>query len=60
MADSSQNGAARVRHDVRNALASALLSADILESHPDPNVQEHAATVIQSIERALNYLKSSS
>ncbi|GBR43778.1 histidine kinase dimerization/phospho-acceptor domain-containing protein [Neokomagataea thailandica] len=57
MPNSSQDEAAQTRHDLRNALASALLCAEMLESHQDPTVQDHAATIIHSIDRALALLR---
>nr|WP_294914463.1 histidine kinase dimerization/phospho-acceptor domain-containing protein [uncultured Neokomagataea sp.] len=57
MPTSSQDEAAQTRHDLRNALASALLCAEMLESHQDPTVQDHATTIIHSIERALTILR---
>ncbi len=46
----------RTRHDVRSALAPALLAADMLRAHADHKVQSSAAAVARSIERVLNTL----
>ena len=43
---------AKVSHDVRGILSSAMLSADRLSTHADPNVRRAAETVLRSIERA--------
>lgn len=48
----------RTRHDVRSALAPAMLSADMLHANPDPRVQRSAATVLRAIERVLEILDS--
>ena len=47
---------ARTRHDVRSALAPAMLAADTLRANPDPRVQRSAATVLRAIERVLEML----
>lgn len=47
---------ARTRHDVRSALAPALLAADMLHASTDPRVRRSAATVRRSIERVLEVL----
>ncbi|WP_249199741.1 hypothetical protein [Gluconobacter sp. Dm-62] len=47
------------RHDLRNALAPALLCADILGSHKDKAVQRNAQTIIDALENALKLLKNS-
>lgn len=52
--------AATFRHDLRNALAPALLCADILASHKDKTVQQNAGTIIDALENALKLLKKSS
>jgi signal transduction histidine kinase len=51
--------AATFRHDLRNALAPALLCADILSSHKDEAVQQNAQTIIEALEKALKLLKNS-
>ncbi|GBR69803.1 hypothetical protein [Gluconobacter kanchanaburiensis] len=51
---------ATFRHDLRNALAPALLCADILKSHSDPAVKENAATIVTALEKALKLLKKAS
>lgn len=48
----------RTRHDVRSALAPAMLAADMLQANPDPRVQRSSATVVRAIERVLNMLDS--
>ncbi|MQR99509.1 hypothetical protein GFJ39_09920 [Gluconobacter sp. AC10] len=47
------------RHDLRNALAPALLCADILSTHSDEAVQQNAQTIIDALENALKLLKNS-
>lgn len=47
---------ARTRHDVRSALAPAMLAADMLRANPDPRAQRSAATVLRAIERVLEML----
>lgn len=44
-------------HDLRNALAPALLCADILSGHADSEVCKNAETIIGSVEKALSLLK---
>ncbi len=48
----------RTRHDVRSALAPALLAADMLCAHADRKVQGSGAAVARSIERVLETLDS--
>ena len=48
----------RARHDVRSALAPALLAADMMRTHADPKVQGSGATVARSIARVLDTLDS--
>jgi len=48
----------RARHDVRSALAPALLAADMMRTHADPKVQGSGATVVRSITRVLDTLDS--
>ncbi|AQS90138.1 hypothetical protein A0U94_03230 [Gluconobacter albidus] len=50
--------AATFRHDLRNALAPALLCADILGTHRDKAVQQNAQTIIDALENALKLLKN--
>lgn len=42
-----------LRHDLRNTLTPALLSADLLSSHEDTDVRDHAETILQALERTL-------
>ncbi len=44
---------AKINHDLRGALSSALMVSDRLESSDDPQVRKLAPTVIASIERAV-------
>ena len=44
---------AKINHDLRGALSSALLVSDRLETSDDPEVRKLAPTVIASIERAV-------
>jgi hypothetical protein len=46
----------RARHDVRSALAPAMLAADMMRGHADARVQGAGATVLRSIERVLDRL----
>lgn len=46
----------RMRHDVRSALAPALLAADMLGANPDAKVQRNSATVVRAIERVMAML----
>jgi signal transduction histidine kinase len=43
---------AKISHDLRNILSSALLVADRLEDSPDPAAQRAAKTLIPAVERA--------
>lgn len=54
----SSQDAATFRHDLRNALAPALLCADILGSHKDKAVQQNAKTIVDALENALKLLKN--
>ena len=47
----------KLRHDLRNLLSPALLTADILSQHPDPNVRRQADTIIAAIESATVLLR---
>jgi signal transduction histidine kinase len=42
-----------IRHDVRSALAPALLAADMMQASPDTRAQRSGATVVRAIERVL-------
>ncbi len=48
----------RTRHDVRSALAPAMLAADMLQANTDPRVQRCGATVVRAIERVMMMLDS--
>ncbi|AOX19285.1 hypothetical protein [Kozakia baliensis] len=48
---------AKMRHDVRNILSTALLAADSLASNADSNVQRQAQTIIAAIELATDRLR---
>ena len=48
-----ERGSASRLHDMRNALAPALLLAERLEVHPDPKVAEIAKRISASIELAV-------
>ncbi|MFT8809537.1 hypothetical protein [Gluconobacter sp.] len=50
---------ATFRHDLRNALAPALLCADVLGTHTDPSVRQNARTIVTALENALKLLKKS-
>lgn len=56
MNETSSSSALRLRHDIRNALAPALLSAEILDAHPDPDVQCHARTIDAAITHVIRQL----
>lgn len=43
----------RTRHDVRSALAPAMLAADMLRASTDPRARRSGATVERAIERVL-------
>ncbi|WP_245528411.1 hypothetical protein [Gluconobacter morbifer] len=45
------------RHDLRNALAPALLCADALTSHSDKKVRQNAEMIVESLEKAMDLLK---
>ncbi|MBF0849629.1 HAMP domain-containing histidine kinase [Gluconobacter sp. R75690] len=57
-ASNSPQDVATFRHDMRNALASALLCADILGTHKDKAVQQNAKTIVDALENALKLLKN--
>jgi hypothetical protein len=48
----------RIRHDVRSALAPAMLAADMMRMHAEPKVQGSGAVVARSVERVLGTLDS--
>ncbi|WP_394819627.1 hypothetical protein [Sorlinia euscelidii] len=47
------------RHDIKNALATAVLAADSLTGHTDPQVRKSAVMIIDAIEAALTHLRAS-
>jgi len=49
---------AKINHDLRNILASALLLSDRLTTLPDPTVQRFAPKLIKTIDRAVAYTQS--
>lgn len=57
-ASNSPQDVATFRHDMRNALAPALLCADILGTHQDKTVQQNAKTIVDALENALKLLKN--
>ena len=48
----------RMRHDIRSALAPAMLAADMLATSTDPKVQRSAGTVVRAIERVMEMLEA--
>ncbi len=46
----------RTRHDIRSALAPAMLAADMMQTSPDPRAQRSGAIVVLAIERVLAML----
>ena len=48
----------RTRHDIRSALAPAMLAADMIGTHPDPKVQRASDTMVRAIERVLQMLEA--
>ena len=46
----------RTRHDIRSALAAALLAADMLRESADPKTQRSGATVVRAVERVMALL----
>jgi signal transduction histidine kinase len=48
----------RLRHDLRNALAPALLVAERLAGHPLPEIKKHADTLDRTVTRLLALLNS--
>lgn len=47
---------ARTRHNVRSALAPAMLAGDMMRASTDPRVQRGGITVVRAIERVLSML----
>lgn len=47
----------RLCHDVRGALAPAMLAADRLSSHPDEQVRRPAELILQSLERGADLMR---
>lgn len=47
------------RHDIKNALATAVLAADSLIGHADPQVRRNALMIIDAIEAAMTHLRAS-
>jgi signal transduction histidine kinase len=48
---------AKVSHDLRGILSAAMLSADRLESHPDPAVRKAADVIAASIQRGVEIVR---
>jgi signal transduction histidine kinase len=48
----------RMRHDIRSALAPAMLAADMMASSADPKMQRSAGTVVRAIERVMEMLEA--
>ncbi len=49
---------AKVSHDLRSMLSPALLSAERLQSNPDPAVRRIGDTVVRAVERATDLMRS--
>ncbi len=49
---------ARLHHDIRNVLASAMLVSDGLEASDDPRVRERAQRILRALERAARLCES--
>lgn len=47
------------RHDIKNALATAVLAADCLTCHADPHVRKNALMIIEAIDTAMVYIRNS-
>ncbi|MBB2201209.1 hypothetical protein [Gluconacetobacter tumulisoli] len=47
----------RVLHDVRGLLSPAVLMADKLTTHPDPQVRDAAECILNAVEQAVGRLK---
>ncbi len=56
--DTLEKLTSRMRHDVRSALAPAMLAADMLRANPDPKAQRNGATVVRAIERVMEILEA--
>ncbi|ACI50154.1 conserved hypothetical protein [Gluconacetobacter diazotrophicus PA1 5] len=56
--DEKTRRVAATLHDVRGLLSPAMLSADGLTLHADPQVRAAAEQIIQSIEQAVSRLKA--
>jgi signal transduction histidine kinase len=48
---------AKVSHDLRGILSSAMLAADRLSTHADPSVQRAADVVVRAVERATELMR---
>jgi len=48
---------AKVSHDLRGILSAAMLSADRLETHPDPAVRKAAGVIAASIQRGVEIVR---
>lgn len=48
----------KINHDLRNLLASAQLTSELLGSSPDPAVRRLSAKLVTSLERAVEYCRS--
>lgn len=40
-----------LKHNIRNDLASALIAADVLSTHSDQTVREHAKIILDALEK---------
>ncbi|KAA5610201.1 hypothetical protein [Rhodovastum atsumiense] len=45
-----------IRHDVRSALAPAMLAADVLRTNAEPRVKRSGDVVVRAIERVMDML----
>ena len=48
----------RMRHDVRSALAPAMLAADMLQTNADARAQRCGATVVRAVEKVMEMLEA--
>lgn len=55
--DTTQTASKKLKHDIKNIIAPALLSVELLETHQDSQVQQAANTINSSLERLLSRLK---
>lgn len=55
--DFAQAAHKKLKHDIKNIIAPAMLSVELLESHTDSQVQKAAGTINNSLERLLERLK---